>query len=220
MRNRPSVVLFDVVETLFSLQPVEDVLAPVGVGLDLFFARLLRDGFALAAAGSYKPFSEIVTAVLAALAPDASRDERSQVQRAFEQLPPYPDAEGALAKLSDAGIRICTLTNGGADVTTKLLDNSGLGRYIEGVLSVEAVQQWKPSPAPYNAAVATLGCESGDVALVAVHSWDIHGAHRAGLRTGWCSRLEGTYPAVFDPPDVTGENLIAVADKLLEAPSH
>lgn len=36
-----------------------------------------------------------------------------------------------------------------------------------------------------------------DVALVAVHSWDVHGARRAGLTTGWCSRIEGAFPSIF-----------------------
>jgi 2-haloacid dehalogenase len=36
--------------------------------------------------------------------------------------------------------------------------------------------------------------------------------------TGWASRLEGTFPAVFDPPDVTGGDLVEVADRLLALP--
>jgi 2-haloacid dehalogenase len=33
--------------------------------------------------------------------------------------------------------------------------------------------------------------------------------------TGWASRLEGTFPEVFDPPDVTGPDLVTVIDGLL-----
>jgi 2-haloacid dehalogenase len=53
------------------------------------------------------------------------------------------------------------------------------------------------------------------MAPVAAHSWDNHGAHRAGLPTGWVSRLEGSWNELFDPPDVTGPDLVAVDGKLL-----
>ena len=215
MARRPKVVLFDVVETLFSLAPVEAALARLQISLDLYFARLLRDGFALAAAGSYRPFGEIAASALADLAPAATEDQRARVRDAFRELPPHPDAEPALAKLTAAGVKVCTLTNGGADATSTLLANSCLSGHFERVLTVEAVERWKPAADPYRSALDALGVEARNAALVAVHSWDIHGAHRAGLTTGWCSRLEGSYPSIFDPADVAGRDLLEVVEALL-----
>jgi len=63
--------------------------------------------------------------------------------------------------------------------------------------------------------VELLHREPGDVGFVAVHAWDIHGASRAGLVTGWCSRLEHRYPAIFDPPDVSADDLHGVAAALV-----
>ncbi|HEX3650398.1 MAG TPA: hypothetical protein VHV49_18385, partial [Pseudonocardiaceae bacterium] len=54
-----------------------------------------------------------------------------------------------------------------------------------------------------------------EITLVAAHAWDIHGAHQAGLVTGWVSRLEGRFPPVFAPPDVTGAGLLEVVEALL-----
>lgn len=218
MPRRPAVVLFDVVETLFSLAPVEAALAPLGLSVDLYFARLLRDGFALAAAGDYRAFAEIAASTLAALTTGATDDQRERVQRAFGALPPHPDAEPAFVKLAAAGVTVCTLTNGGAEATEGLLADSGLRRHVERVMTVEPTQRWKPSPEPYRQAVGSLGIEPHDTALVAVHSWDIHGANRAGLTTGWCSRLEGAYPSIFAPADVVGSDLCEVVDALLALP--
>jgi 2-haloacid dehalogenase len=50
---------------------------------------------------------------------------------------------------------------------------------------------------------------------VAAHDWDCHGAKRAGLTTGWVRRHSGGFGAPFAPPDVTGDTLGEVADKLL-----
>jgi 2-haloacid dehalogenase len=64
-------VAFDVVETMFSLEVVGRTLADEGAGpraLDVFFGRLLRDGFALAASGTYAPFGQVAHAALTATA--------------------------------------------------------------------------------------------------------------------------------------------------------
>lgn len=216
--RRPNVVVFDVIETMFSLEPVRAALEPLGVSVELFLTRLLRDGFALTLAGTYRPFRDVAKATVEALAHDASREEVDRVLAAFQQLRPYSDVEPALDRLAAADVRVVTLTNGDQQATTSLLEANGLDRYIDRVLTIQDAQRWKPSPTPYQHAVVSLGRRPSEVALVAVHSWDIHGAHNAGLVTGWCERLEGRYPSIFDPPDVTGDDLVAVADALLALP--
>lgn len=57
------------------------------------------------------------------------------------------------------------------------------------------------------------------VALVAAHAWDTHGAHRAGLTTGWVARLESDFPEIFDPPDVRGRDLVDVVGRLVALPT-
>lgn len=71
MTRRPRVVLYDVVETLLSLDPVGEQLDAPGIPLELFFARLLRDGFAHAAAGTYQLFAKLAETTVTALATDA-----------------------------------------------------------------------------------------------------------------------------------------------------
>lgn len=216
--HRPVVVAFDVVETLFSLAPVAAALEPIGVDLELFFTRLLRDAFALAASGDFRPFGDVARSALGTLAADATRPDHDRVIEAFGRLPAHPDAAPALRRLSEAGVTVVALTNGSADNTRRLLADAQLDDHLQRVISVDEVGIWKPAPAPYLHAAAVVGHRPQDVALVAVHAWDIHGAHRAGLTTGWCARLEGPYLAMFDPASVTGADLVAVADALLDLP--
>jgi 2-haloacid dehalogenase len=51
--------------------------------------------------------------------------------------------------------------------------------------------------------------------LVAVHPWDIHGAHLAGLRTGWISREQTPYPDYFAAPDLQAPDLPALAGQIV-----
>ena len=51
--------------------------------------------------------------------------------------------------------------------------------------------------------------------LIAVHPWDIHGANRAGMRTGWINRGGAPYPGYFAAPDVRAPDLAALAEQII-----
>lgn len=219
MPVRPRAVAFDVVETLFSLEAVRERLVGLGAPantLELWFARTLRDAFAITAAGGYVPFRDAASAALSAVLDGSAHEaDIESVLGAMSELDPHPDAEPALSRLREAGVAIFTLTNGGAENTEKLLARAELDRYVDGVVSIEDVKVWKPARAPYLHAAEVAGVAPRELALVAVHAWDVHGAKRAGLTTGWAARLEGTFPAIFEAPDVRGDHLVEVVDGLL-----
>jgi 2-haloacid dehalogenase len=216
--RRVVAVVVDVVETLFSLAPVEVALDRAGAGAsarERLFTALLRDGFALAASGTYRPFADVADSALAQVAPHLGDEARHEVLGAFRRLEPYVDVAPALERLAAAGVPVAALTNGSSDTTSALLRGAGLDGLVQRVISVEEVQVWKPAAAPYLHAAAALGVERDRTAMVAVHGWDVHGARRAGLLTGWAARLDQSFPPVFDEPDVVGADLVSVADGLL-----
>ncbi len=222
-RNRPAVVVFDVVETLANLDPVADRLIELGLGAELlprWFTRLLRDAAALTVAGGYATFADVAVSALSAETAAALTDaEIRYAVEGFGVLQPQPDAVAALTAAAAAGLRIFTLSNGAAASTRAFLQRAGVADLVEQVLSVDQVQTWKPARPPYELAVTHARVPAGQVAMVAVHSWDIHGAHAAGLTTGWCPRLEGRPTPVFTRADVIGKDLIDVIEKLSALPS-
>ncbi len=223
MATRPLVIAFDVIETLFPLEPLRQRLVDAGLPgdlLELWFARLLRDGFALVASGEYRPFGEIATATLRSTAGSALDDDTVRtVLGGFAVLDPHPDVAPAIQLARDAGVRMVTLTNGSAQNTAALLRRAGVDDDIEQVLSVDDVQRWKPAAEIYQHAAHSTRVPPDRVALVAAHAWDTHGAHQAGLTTGWVARLEDDFPAIFAAPDVTGRDLVAVVSGLLALPA-
>jgi 2-haloacid dehalogenase len=222
MANRPSAVAFDVVETLMPLEPLAARLERAGLpGLVLreWFTRLLLYGVALSAAGDYVRFPEVAAEALRAVSGyRLAGQDVEYVLAGFAELPAHPDAEPAMRRLAGAGVRVCCLTNGSADITAAFLARTGLQPYVERVISVAEVGSWKPPARVYQHAADVLGLPPERVALVAVHAWDCHGAKRAGLTTAWASRLEGRYGGLFAPADVTGADLAEVADALLALP--
>lgn len=92
-------MVFDVVETQFSLDAVAAALERAGVGaglLDLFFARMLRDAFALASVDEYRPFRELAGSALTVVAPSLDPDDIDTVLGAFGDLGIHPDAAASV----------------------------------------------------------------------------------------------------------------------------
>jgi len=220
--QRPSVVVFDVNETLSDMSPMADRFADLGVPGSMakqWFAALLRDGFALTAAGASEKFSVVGEGVLRTLlAPeelDRDLDEAVQhVMSGFTALPVHPDVPDGVRALRDLGLRLVTLTNGSTAVGEQLFAQAGLRDAFEALLSVEDAGAWKPDPASYAYAARTCGVEAAEMLLVAVHPWDIDGAGRAGLSTAWVSRSGADYPGHFRPPTHTVRALPGLAAML------
>ena len=117
-----------------------------------------------------------------------------------------------------AGLRVVTLSNGSAGVAEGLLDRAGLRDHVDLVLSVEDAPAWKPAAAAYAHALEECGVEAHEAMLVAVHPWDIDGAARAGLRTGWVDRNgRDAYPTHLRPPELRAPSLAELAGDLLTA---
>ncbi|WP_338022758.1 HAD-IA family hydrolase [Allosalinactinospora lopnorensis] len=182
-----------------------------------WFDHVLRDAFVLAASGGYRPFRDVAISALHDVTghrlPQGAAEELISAMAALDAR---ADAAPAMRRVRDAGVAVLTLTNGAAETTRRLLDGAGLSDHVQRVISIDEVGRGKPAPEPYRYAAEACGVAPHRLALVAAHGWDVHGARSAGLTTGWSSHLEGRFPAVFDPADVMGTDLVSVVDGLLE----
>ena len=220
--NAASVVVFDVNGTLSDMSEMRERFREVGAPAEMaevWFAALLRDGFALAAAGSSERFATIGAGVLACLLTGAVLDRPLEhatrhILEGFLALEVHPDVPDGVRALAAGGARLVTLTNGTAEVGEQLLARAGVRDMFERLLSVEEAGVWKPAPGAYHFAARTCQVEPAQMMLVAVHPWDIDGAGRAGLRTAWIDRTGLPYPAHFRPPDIRARSLSALADAL------
>lgn len=225
MKHCPQVVAFDVVETLFSLEPMRERFHGLGLpedALELWFARLLRNAFALDASGTFKPFGEVARSTLdVMLAEHRLTVDAGAIKHAFAgfgELPAHPDVTPAFQIIHEAGLRIIALTNGNADNTRTLLQRAGLIGIVERIISIDEIRRWKPAREVYLHAAKSMNVKPEQMALVAAHAWDVHGASQAGLVTGWVSRLEKHYFPGMNPPDATGDTLVEVSQQLLALP--
>ncbi len=211
-------VLFDVNETVFGLDPLRVRMEAAGLPdgtQQRWFAAVLIDGLAAAAAGTFAPLPALAghhaARLLAEHGQPATEQAVDRILDGFGEVVPHADVAPAFAHLRAAGVTVCTFTNGTAGVTEGALERGGVRDLVDHVWDVSVAGAWKPRPEAYRWACDQLGLAPAQVALVAVHPWDVHGAQRAGLRGGLVVRPGdvGPQPAYL-PPDVVGEDLPAV----------
>lgn len=216
----PTVVVFDVNETLSDLTPLGDAFAGLGAPSDLaatWFAATLRDGFALTVTGLRPTFAELAHDVARTLLaphvlhPDAAADE---VLAAFRGLNAHSDVAEGVEDLHRLHLRMVTLSNGAPAVADALLTRAGVREQVERLLTADDAARWKPAPEAYQLVPEACGVPIEECLLVAAHPWDCHGARRAGMTTAWVNRTEADYPRSFDPPDLEVESIVDLAAQL------
>lgn len=220
-RRRPAVVAFDVNETLLDLAPVRAALVEAGQPESLLrtvFARALLTGFAATVVGDRCSFRDAFDSALEQEA-DLPASARADVLDAFSELSPHPDVEPALRRLTEAGLRVVTLTHGSAGVAEAALERGGITPLVEATLTSESIHAWKPAREVYLWAAGRCGVAPDRLALVAAHGWDVLGAQRAGLTGAWFPRSERVYPSVYAAPHVRADDLAGAVEALLALPA-
>ncbi len=221
----PRLMIFDVNETLSDMSPLQGRFEDVGLpshAAATWFASLLRDGFALTSTGANPTFADLaqesLLVTMAGQVPESDRAASAEhVLAGLKSLALHADVADGVRRLHAAGRRLVTLSNGSARIAADLMEAAGIADLFETLLSVEDAPRWKPAPEAYGHALEVCGVDDpAEAMLVAVHPWDIHGAHEAGLRTAWINRRGGHYPAYCAAPDVEATSIDDLARRLEE----
>ena len=164
--------------------------------------------------GARAEFAELIGAGLRRRLALAGRDEAAAdaALGLLGSMPAFLEAPAALERLRGAGLRLGVLTQSGEEAADAVLRFAGLRDRLELVVSAGDAGAFKPDPRPYRLAVDRAGAAPEEVALVAAHWWDVTGAKRVGLRTGWVARHDLVLPAGVPEPDVHGRDLAEVAE--------
>ncbi|WP_233903170.1 haloacid dehalogenase type II [Stieleria maiorica] len=210
-------IIFDVNETLLSLDPLKESVGKV-LGdredlLPLWFSTMLHYSLVETLSGEYHSFGEIGTAALMMVAEtrgiELTYDEAKQaIVTPLRSLPPHGDVAAGLRMLKQDGYRIVSLTNSSSLGVATQFQNAGLSDLFEKSYSVDAVKKFKPHPAPYRSVLSDLGVPPEEVLMVAAHAWDLAGAKNVGLQTAFVRRPgKALYPNVSEPDYVVKDLL-------------
>ncbi len=221
-RVTPDLLLFDVNETLLdvgalggSFEEVFGTPAPMSE----WFARMLHGSLVANHTNRYRPFgligAEALMVVAAKRGVQLDSGKAVTIVESMRRLPAHQDVAAALASLQVAGFRMATLTNGSSDTVAEQLESSGLARFFEKAISVDAVRRFKPSPETYLHAAVVLGAEIDKTMMVAAHDWDILGARSVGMPGAFVARPGVVWGIPEDPPELVGADLTSIAARLI-----
>jgi 2-haloacid dehalogenase len=143
---------------------------------------------------------------------------RSQLNRAWHRLAPWPDSVEGIRRLKSKYI-VCTLSNGNIGLLTRMAKRAGLP--WDCVLSAEVFRAYKPDPRTYLGVAKVFDVPAERVMLVAAHHDDLAGARACGLRTAYVER-PNEFGADQPPKDVSprrendlhGRDLLDIAAQL------
>jgi putative hydrolase of the HAD superfamily len=116
--------------------------------------------------------------------------------RSVDLIELFEDAVDTVRGLRAQGLKLGILTNGPSELQRRKLRLIGIEREVDAVAISEEIGVSKPDPEAYAKAVAMLGLEPGEVAMVGDHVVnDVAGALAAGLAAAvWVERRPGELP--------------------------
>lgn len=221
----PRICVFDVNETLLDLAGLDSLF--IGAFGDAgarreWFAQVVQTALLTTLLGEYADFTAIGAAALEMTAArrgvEVVPEERERILGGMRQLRPHADVRDGLDRLREAGLRLAVLTNSTRQTADAQLHHAGLRDYFEQVLSADEVRRLKPAPEPYRMAAERLGAAStGDIRLIACHSWDVGGALKAGCAAAYVARPGIPYDPLAPRPDIAAMDLRDAAEQILRA---
>ncbi len=220
----PSIIVFDVNETLLDITTLEPLFERVfgdRAVLREWFAQLVLYSQTMTLSGLYTPFGALAMGTLRMVASihgiAVSDSDMNELKERMGTLPAHPDVIPALTRLRDAGFRLVTLTNSASASSPTPLEHAGLSEFFESSFSVEAARKFKPAPETYRLVAQAMRVETSDLCLVACHLWDTVGAQAAGCRGALVTRPHNALlPAAEVPiPDITASELSDLAEQIV-----
>lgn len=135
--------------------------------------------------------------------------EKQELAYAWRKLDPWPDVIAGMERLRKKYILVA-LSNGNIALISAMAKRAGIPWDV--VLGAELVKQYKPRGEVYDSAASLLSLENSQVMMVACHVWDLDGAKRRGLKTGYVRRA-GEYGGRLEvKPPAEGAYDLQVAD--------
>lgn len=141
--------------------------------------------------------------------------QKKELLEIYRVLPVFSDVKMALLSLKRAGFRLYAFSNGKEDSLDTLLTNAGIKDMFIGLISVDDIKTFKPSPDVYSHFLSKTKSIKSDAWLISSNPFDVIGSLNVGMKSAWVQRSPD---AVFDPwginPTITVNSLLELVDKI------
>ncbi len=135
---------------------------------------------------------------------------RNRLLDLYRELEVYPEVPRVLAELDKSPLPAVILSNGSPAMLQSAVDASGIGKYLEALLSVEDVGVFKPAPQVYEMVLKRFDCQPDEVLFVSSNGWDAAAAKGFGFLTVWANRANDPVDRLPWTPDFILSSLVKI----------
>ena len=221
--DRVETLTFDSYGTLVDVAAVETALAEVeGVAdpepvSNHWRSRSLMYTMVANAIDAYQPFYELnraaLTHALAAHGIETDAAERDAVLETYHELDVFEDVRDGITELAET-YDCYVVSNGNPEMLSSMVDEAGIGGVIEGTISADEVETFKPDTEIYRHAAARTGTPIDRIAHVCGPFFDVYGAMNAGMQAVRVARGTTPWDGFAGQPDLTVADFHELADEL------
>jgi 2-haloacid dehalogenase len=221
----PSVVVFDVAETLLDLEVLRPLFQRVfgtGATVDEWFGETILYSESATITNTFVPFAQMGSSVLRMLGRihnvQISAGDVTELGQVLASLPPHPDVPDSLRGLKAAGYRLVTLTDSPVTPGRGPLQAAGLADLFEHQFTAETIRRYKPALETYQMVAEATGTQVSELCMVASHPWDLIGARTAGCSAALIGR-SGVAPLIvpgLKQPQIIAPTLTEIAAQLVQ----
>jgi 2-haloacid dehalogenase len=221
--DRVETLTFDSYGTLVDVAAVETALAEVeGVAdpepvSNHWRSRSLMYTMVANAIDAYQPFYELnraaLTHALAAHGIETDAAERDAVLETYHELDVFEDVRDGITELAET-YDCYVVSNGNPGMLSSMVDEAGIGGVIEGTISADEVETFKPDAEIYRHAAARTGTPIDRIAHVCGPFFDVYGAMNAGMQAVRVARGTTPWDGFAGQPDLTVVDFHELADEL------
>ena len=221
--SAPEALAFDMYGTLVNpigiRKQLEEYLSKRALNVaEAWRRKQLEYTFRLTAMERYEDFEQVTRKALdyalAAARQELTPEQKDALMARYNDLERFADVEPGLKTLEEAGHPMVVFSNGTPRMLEALMDAAQLRPYFQGLVSVDEVKAYKPSPKVYRHVARLLERPIGEVRLVSSNPFDDIGAEAAGMRAAWVDRSDGLFDTLGSPPEIVVGSLTELAGAL------
>ncbi len=191
---KKSCLVFDAYGTLFNVDTSLDELSLLSADMkkmliDTWRAKQLQYTWLRSLMNRYCSFQQVTEEALAYALEQHQIDYSEQIFDSFMRIYLEPElmqgARELLEFLKVKNVTSAILSNGTMHMLERGVMKCGIEELIGTLMSVEAISEFKPSPAVYRMAQDQLESDKTKILFISGNPWDISGASNFGLDCVW-----------------------------------
>ena len=219
-KKKIKLAIFDVNQTIFNFNEIKNRFKQKKINpllVNQWFINTLKEGFASSTPENFLSFTEIAKEELKKLIIQKKKDPQilKFLFSGFKNLKANHDIKNSFTILRKQNIKIATLTNGPKKNSINLLKKNKLIELVNYQFSIEDIKIWKPHPEPYLYVSNKLNYYPDEIIMIAVHGWDINGAKKVGMKTGYIKSYEKKLSSYYDKADFEADSCKELVLKII-----